>query len=106
MAKAKIQNISDMAYTKRILLLKIIAVQEIVLREKKRGASQRWIFENLIKDVFFISEPAFNKYLARNAKKELKDLEKKEAEQAAEKAAKLARKEAETRAQLTIAFTD
>jgi hypothetical protein len=79
-AKANIQNFSDMAYNQRNLLLKIIAIQGIVLREKKRGATQRWIYKNLIKDVYYISEPTFDKYLARNAKAELAALEKKEQE--------------------------
>ena len=65
-----------MAYDKRNLLLKIIEIQELVLREKKRGVSQRWIYRNHIKERYFISEAAFEKYLARNAKKELKDLDK------------------------------
>ena len=57
-----------MAYDKRNLLLKIIEIQELVLREKKRGVSQRWIYRNHIKERYFISEAAFEKYLARNAK--------------------------------------
>lgn len=69
-----------MAYDRRNLLLKIIEIQEIVLREQKRGVTQRWTYRNLIRDRYFISERAFEHYLARNAKKELKELdEKKEA---------------------------
>lgn len=67
-----------MAYNQRNLLLKIIEIQEIVIREKKRGATQKWIFENLIKKPFFISEATFNNYLARNAKRELAELERKD----------------------------
>ncbi|GAB6123067.1 hypothetical protein [Dysgonomonas termitidis] len=95
-----------MAYNKRNLLLKIIAIQEIVIKEQKRGATQRWIFKNLIEDVFFVSEPAFNKYLARNAKHELAVLDKEEAEKTAGKAAKAARREAEARAQLELFFPE
>ncbi|WP_321287833.1 hypothetical protein [uncultured Sunxiuqinia sp.] len=57
------------------VLKKIIKVQEITIREKERGATQKWIYENLIRDEFFISLSTFNNYLARNAKKELKELE-------------------------------
>lgn len=95
-----------MAYNKRNLLLKIIAIQEIVIKEQKRGATQTWIFENLIKDAFFCSKPAFDKYLARNAKRELEVLDKEEAKKTAEKAAKIARRETEAKAQLKLSFSE
>ena len=63
-----------MGYNKRILLEKIIAIQTIVVREQKRGVSQKWIYENLIASKFYISYPTFNNYLARNAKRELAEL--------------------------------
>lgn len=69
-----------MAYNKKNLLVKIIEIQDIVLRERKRGGiSQVYIFENLIKKQYYISYSTFNNYLARNAKKELESLNKKEA---------------------------
>lgn len=55
-----------------LILKKIIEVQEITLREKRRGASQQWIYEHMIKDKYFISYSTYNRYLARNAKAELK----------------------------------
>ena len=67
-----------MGYNKRNLLLKIIEIQNIVIKEQRKGATQRWVYKNLIKDRYFISEPTFNKYLARNAKAELAELDKKE----------------------------
>ncbi len=67
-----------MAYDKRNLLLKIIEIQELVLREKKRGATQRWIYKHLVQERYFISRTTFDGYLARNAKKELSDLDKKQ----------------------------
>lgn len=68
-----------MAYNKKNLLVKIIEIQDIVLRERKRGGiSQVYIFENLIKKQYYISYSTFNNYLARNAKKELESLNKKE----------------------------
>ena len=69
-----------MAYTRKYLLKKIIEIQSIVLREKHRGASQLWIYNNLIAGSYHISESTFNNYLAVNAKKELDILEKKEAD--------------------------
>ncbi|WP_159517707.1 hypothetical protein [Sunxiuqinia indica] len=57
------------------LLKRIVKVQEITIREKQRGVSQKWIYENLIRDQFYISLPTYNNYLARNAKRELRELE-------------------------------
>jgi len=62
-----------MAYHKRNLLLKIVEIQNIVLREKARGLSQKYIYDAFIKKTYFISYSAFNEYLARNAKRELED---------------------------------
>lgn len=64
-----------MAYNKLNMLQKVLEIQAIVLKEKKRGGvSQKWIYENLIKDRFYISYPTFNKYLAMNAKREMNKL--------------------------------
>ncbi len=70
-----------MAYNKRNLLLRIIEIKAIMSQERKRGVTQRWVYNNLIKDRYFISEATFNNYLARNAKRELKELEASEASQ-------------------------
>ena len=69
-----------MAYSKRYLLNKIIEIQAIVLRENKRGCFQKATYENHIKEQYHISYSTFNNYLARNAKKELADLNNKENE--------------------------
>lgn len=66
-----------MAYDKYHLLLKIIEIQELVKKEQKRGVPQTWIYRNLVRDRFYISETTFKTYLARNAKKELKELKAK-----------------------------
>lgn len=65
-----------MSYEKRNLLMKIIEIQNIVLKEQKRGVSYKWIFDNLIKKPYFISYSTFNVYMRRNAKRELADLDK------------------------------
>ncbi|MEN6423551.1 MAG: hypothetical protein ABFD76_16555 [Smithella sp.] len=54
------------------MLKKIVEIQQIALREKRRGASQQWIYEHLVRDQYFISYSTFNRYLSRNAKAELK----------------------------------
>lgn len=69
-----------MAYSKKYLLTKIVEIQEIVLTEKKRGVTQKWVYENRIKNHYHISYPTFNNYLAINAKYELEKLNRAEAE--------------------------
>lgn len=46
------------------------------MREKQRGMSQQWIYENIIRDQYFISYPTYNRYLARPAKRELNRVNK------------------------------
>lgn len=64
-----------MAYNRINLLGRIIEIQEITLCEKRRGATQKWIFENHICPRYHISIATFNRYLATPAKKQLKDLQ-------------------------------
>ena len=66
-----------MAYNTRCLLLKIIEIQNIVLREQRRGfLNQKEIYYKLIEHVYFISERTFYNYLSRNAKRELSEMNK------------------------------
>lgn len=59
---------------RRHTLLKAIKVQNITLEHTRKGLPQSWVYENLIKDIFFISERTYYRYLGLNAKKLLKDL--------------------------------
>ena len=61
-----------MAYNNRNTLLKMVRVQDIVLREKRKGVSQIYVYEHLVKDAFLISYSTFNRWLAYPAKQELK----------------------------------
>ena len=63
---------ADMAYNNRNTLLKMVRVQDIVLREKRKGVSQVYVYEHLVKDAFLISYSTFNRWLAYPAKQELK----------------------------------
>ncbi len=63
-----------MAYTNRYLLEKIIDVQNLTLEHKRRGVTQTWIYENLVKRQYGISKSTYDKWLCRNAKKELSEL--------------------------------
>ncbi|MDU1892740.1 MAG: hypothetical protein E6767_18830 [Dysgonomonas sp.] len=64
-----------MAYNKRNLYLKIIEIQDIVIKGQKRGDSQKEIFYNEIEKVYFISMRTFYTYLDINAKAELQKLD-------------------------------
>jgi len=61
-----------MAYNKKNLLKRVIEIQNIVLEYRNSGVSQRWVYENVIRERYLIGLSTFNKYLARNAKSELK----------------------------------
>ena len=63
-----------MAYNRKNLLKRIIDIQKITLEHKQKGSTQIWIYENLIKERYCISEATYNNYLATNAKKELNEL--------------------------------
>ncbi len=69
-----------MAYTNRNLLNKIVAIQDIVKSNQKKGITMLWTFKYEIKPVHHISYSTFNNYMGRNAKKELESLDRKEAE--------------------------
>ena len=62
-----------MAYNNRNTLLKMVRVQDIVLAEKKKGVTQIFIYEHIIRDMFLISISTFNRWLAYPAKQELKN---------------------------------
>jgi hypothetical protein len=55
------------------LLRRIIEIQDITLEHKARGATQEWIYKNIIYPRYFISRPTYYRYLSINAKKMLKD---------------------------------
>lgn len=61
-----------MAYNNTNTLKKMIRVQDIVLEQKKRGVTQLYVYEHIIKDMFYISYSTFNRWLAYPAKAELK----------------------------------
>lgn len=61
--------------THNILTLKrIVAVQNVVLEYRKKGVSQKWIYENVIAETFFISKSTFDRYMCSRAKHELNKL--------------------------------
>ena len=49
----------------------MIRVQDIVLA-KKKGVSQLYVYEHIIRDTFLISYSTFNRWISYPAKQELK----------------------------------
>lgn len=72
-----------MAYTRRYLLNRIKAVNEIYLREAKRGVNNEFIYDNYIRDVYHISRSTFYEYLAVPYERQLKELDEREAQEKA-----------------------
>jgi len=63
-----------MAYTRANLLRRIIRIQDITLEHTRKGVTQEWVYQNLIKPIYFIDKRTFYRYLATNAKAELKKM--------------------------------
>ena len=64
-----------MAYNKRNLYRKIVEIQDLTLEHTKKGCTQIWVYENVIKPKYFISQGTYYNYLSPNAKGELKKME-------------------------------
>lgn len=57
------------------MLLRVQAVQELYKEHQANGATNEWIFNNVVYPRFFISRTTFYKYLSIPATRELKRLE-------------------------------
>ena len=64
-----------MSYSKRNLLLRIIEIQDIVLEYKGKGATQTWVYNNIIFPKYSISHRTFYTYLSINARKDIRKVE-------------------------------
>lgn len=73
-----------MAYTRRHLLNRIKAVNEIYIRESARGVSNEYIYANYIRDQFHISRSAFYEYLTVPYEKQIRELDLREAAEKAQ----------------------
>lgn len=63
-----------MAKVRTNFLRTVIDVQNIVIEHKKRGATQRWIYENIINapgSSYHMSYETFRRYMGINAKAEI-----------------------------------
>jgi len=65
-----------MAYTSENFLLRVIEIQAIMLEYKKKGVSQTWVYFNVIRDRYHISQSTFNNYMCMRAKAKLTELKK------------------------------
>lgn len=61
-----------MSYNRKNQLQRIIDIQAIVLEHKTNGATQEWIYNNVIFPRYRISRARFYDFLGTNAKAELK----------------------------------
>ena len=52
--------------------MNMIRVQDIGIAEKKKGVSQLYVYEHIIRDTFLISYSTFNRWISYPAKQELK----------------------------------
>lgn len=63
-----------MAYNRKNMLARIIDIQNITIEHTSRGATQQWVYQNIIFPKYLISIGTYYNYLSRNAKGELKKL--------------------------------
>ena len=68
-----------MAYNKRYLYQRVIKVQELVIRYKEQGVSQKYIYEQYVEKQYDISFSTYNLWLSIPAKRNLKRLEEQKA---------------------------
>jgi hypothetical protein len=61
-----------MAYNNRNLLERIVEIQKLTREHKEHGATQRWIYDHVVRDRYHISMSTYNNYLCRNARRELR----------------------------------
>lgn len=61
-------------YNPRNKLERIVVIQNITLEHTARGATQEWIYANLIFPTWFISKRTYYKYLSINARRELRNV--------------------------------
>ncbi|MBE9487983.1 MAG: hypothetical protein IMY73_02265 [Bacteroidetes bacterium] len=61
-----------MAYNRINFYRKVIDIQDIVLKNSKRGVTQKWIYENIVYPQYRISRATYYNYLGINAKAKLR----------------------------------
>lgn len=69
---------SKRRYNRVYYLRRVAKVQEETWEHKQRGATFSWIYRNVIKDKYDISQSTFNRYMGMRIKGELERLEAEE----------------------------
>lgn len=64
-----------MPYNRKNLLIKILDVQELVMKYQNEGHTQRWIYRNIIYPKYPMSMATYYNYLNTNARKEIKEFD-------------------------------
>lgn len=64
-----------MAYSRKNYLLRVVDIQTITLEHTNRGATQEWVYWNLIYPTYKISKATYYNYLAIPARRELSRME-------------------------------
>lgn len=62
-----------MAYNNKNILLRMVEIQNLVLERKKKGITQKHVYETEVYPKYLISYATFNRYLSYPAKYELKN---------------------------------
>jgi hypothetical protein len=63
-------NIKKMAYNQQNLFARITEIKSITFEARRNGQSQRWVYDNLIRDRYRISYATYNNYLSRGVRSE------------------------------------
>lgn len=63
-----------MAYNQRNKLERICEIQRITLDHTRRGVTQKWVYDNVVRPRFLISIATFYNYLGIPARKQLNQL--------------------------------
>ncbi len=63
-----------MAYNKKNFYLRVLEIQQLTKEHQKKGASNTYIYENMVKSHYHISKRTFDEYLGIPAERELKKI--------------------------------
>lgn len=64
-----------MAYNRKLFLKRVIEVQELALKYTNSGVTQKFIYDNHVRDTYNISYSTFSNWMGIPAKSDLKKME-------------------------------
>ena len=62
-----------MAYNQQTLFARILEIKSITFEARRKGQSQRWVYDHLIRDRYHISYATFNAYLSRDVIRKMRE---------------------------------